>query len=65
MAGHCTDDHADDLAVEPLLTGLFGKERLASQPTLSRFNEQADIATAQSLERMNETLQQCVYQVMA
>ena len=56
LAGYHTDDHADDLAVDPLLTALFGKERLASQPTLSRFNEKADRATAKSLERVNETL---------
>lgn len=65
LAGYHTDDHSDDLAVEPLLTGLFGKERLASQPTLSRFNEKADIVTAKSLERVNETLQQRVYSVKA
>ena len=61
IAGYHTDDHADDLAVEPLLTALFGKERLASQPTLSRFFEKADIATAKSLESVNDTLQQRVY----
>lgn len=65
LAGYHTDDHADDLAVEPLLTALFGKDRLASQPTLSRFNEKADIATAKSLERVNDTLQQRVYGVKA
>ena len=63
IAGYHTDDHADDLAIEPLLTALFGKERLASQPTLSRFNEKADIATAKSLEQVNETLQGRVYEI--
>ena len=38
LAGYHTDDHADDLAFEPLMTTLLGKGRLASQPTLSRFN---------------------------
>lgn len=51
------------LAVEPLLTALFGKDRLASQPTLSRFFEKADISTAKSLESVNHTLQQRVYEI--
>ncbi|GMA66235.1 transposase (plasmid) [Alicyclobacillus fastidiosus] len=49
IAGYHTDDHADDLAVEPFLTALLGKNRLASQPTVSRFNEKADMATAKDL----------------
>ncbi len=36
IAGYHTDDQADDLVMEPLLTALFGKNRLASQPTLSQ-----------------------------
>lgn len=61
LAGYHTDDHADNLCVEPLLTLMMGKERLASQPTISRFNERATIATAKSLESINETLQKRVY----
>ena len=63
LAAYHTDDHADNLAVEPLLTALFGKDRLASQPTLSRFFEKADISTAKSLENMKQTLQRRVYEV--
>ncbi|QQE81585.1 IS1380 family transposase [Alicyclobacillus sp. SO9] len=63
IAGYHTDDHADDLAVEPLLTTLFGKDRLASQPTMSRFFEKADISTVKSLESVNQTLQQRVYEI--
>lgn len=63
IAGYHTDDHADDLAVEPLLTALFGKDRLASQPTMSRFYEKADISTAKSLESVNQTLQRRIYEI--
>ena len=63
IAGYHTDDQADDLAVEPLLTALFGKDRLASQPTLSRFYDKADISTAKSLESVNQTLQRRVYEI--
>lgn len=61
VAGYHTDDHADDLCHEPLLTAMLEKERLASQPTISRFNEKANIATAKSLEKVNEVLQERVY----
>jgi len=63
LAGYHTDDHADDLSVEPLLTAILGKERLASQPTLSRFHHKANMVTAKSLACINETLQQRVQTV--
>jgi len=63
LCGYHTDDHADDLSHEPLLTALMAKERLASQPTISRFNEKANIATAKSLERINEVLQGRAYAI--
>jgi hypothetical protein len=63
LCGYHTDDHADDLSHEPLLTALMAKERLASQPTLSRFNEKADIVTAKSLEGINEVLQGRAYAI--
>jgi hypothetical protein len=63
LCGYHTDDHADDLSHEPLLTALMEKERLASQPTISRFNEKANIATAKSLENINEILQGRAYAI--
>ena len=63
LCGYHTDDHADDLANEPLLTKMMEKQRLASQPTISRFNKKADIATAKSLEFTNEILQGRVYDI--
>lgn len=63
VAGYHTDDHADDLCYEPLLTAMLEKERLASQPTISRFNEKATIVTAKSLEKVNEVLQGRVYAI--
>ncbi len=61
LVGYHTDDYADDLSVESLLTAMLGKERLASQPTISRFNEKANFATAKSIERVSEVLQRRVY----
>lgn len=42
---------------------MLGKERLASQPTISRFNENATMATAKSLASINVVLQKRVYSI--
>ncbi len=63
MRGYHTDDDADDLSVELLLTAVFGKESFASQPTVSRFNKKANIVTVKSLERVTEVLQRHVYAI--
>ena len=41
IAGYYTDDAADYLANDPMLTRVCHMETLASQPTLSRFNSRA------------------------
>jgi hypothetical protein len=46
-----------------MLTSLLEKERLASQPTLSRFHAKSNNDTIRSLENITETLQQRVYEV--
>jgi hypothetical protein len=61
VAGYHTDDHADDLHTEPLLTAILAKERLASQPTLSRFHAKSGDKTIKSLEKITEDLQRRVY----
>jgi hypothetical protein len=38
LAGYHTDDQSDELRVEPVFTTFLEKERLASQPTMSRLN---------------------------
>jgi hypothetical protein len=45
-----------------LLTSILDKERLASQPTLSRFHAKSDDDTITSLENITERLQGRVYQ---
>lgn len=61
IGGYHTDNHADHLHAEPMLTLLLEKARLASQPTLSRFHAQSDDDTLKSLENITETLQSRVY----
>lgn len=56
IAGHHTDDHADELSNEPLLTTLLDKERLASQPTFSRLNQKFDKETMKQVQNTNDDL---------
>jgi len=61
VGGYHTDDHADDLHAEPLLTSILDKARLASQPTLSRFHAKSNDDTILSLANITEKLQRRVY----
>lgn len=54
LAGYHTDDQADELRTEPVFTTVTGKGQLASQPTLSRFNQRVDAETVESLETINQ-----------
>ena len=45
FSAYFTDDCADELTNEPVFTTILGKPALASQPTLSRFNNRMDIDT--------------------
>lgn len=60
LAGYHTDNHADDLCNEPLLTMMLEKERLASQPTISRFFEKSGMDTVKSLQQINDLLQNSI-----
>ncbi|WKB36193.1 transposase [Terrilactibacillus sp. S3-3] len=51
LAGYHTDDQADELGTEPVFTTVTGKKRLASQPTLSRFNQRVDAETVELLAK--------------
>ena len=37
ISSYYEDDCADELTKEPIMNAILGKDRLASQPTLSRF----------------------------
>ncbi|MBZ9637690.1 transposase [Clostridium sp. FP1] len=63
IAGYDTDDNADELRHDPTFTNILGKESLASQPTISRFNKRVTVETLKSHEYINETLQDKIYSV--
>ena len=57
------DDCADELSNEPVITAALEKERLASQPTLSRFFNRMDESTLQQFSDMLVELRKIVYRI--
>ena len=57
------DDCADELSNEPVITAALEKERLASQPTLSRFYNRMDEKTLQQLWDMQTELRKIIYRI--
>ncbi|WP_019412790.1 IS1380 family transposase [Paenisporosarcina sp. TG20] len=56
LAGYHTDNAADDLQVEPTMLRVFSKERLASQPTISRLNSKVDEETVNQFQQTIQCL---------
>lgn len=42
IAGYFQDDDSDELISDPIFTTILNKKSLASQPTISRFNNRCD-----------------------
>ena len=61
IGGYGTDDEADHLAHDPMFRRLLGKERLASQPTFSRFMMRLDENSLRQLEGLNQELLRRAY----
>ena len=62
-AGYFTDDMSDDLSNDPVLTTCLEKERLASQPTISRFGSRLDESTLEQLQQIDCSLRKRIYSV--
>ena len=60
-SGYFQDDDADELTNEPVMRAILEKERLASQPTLSRFYNRMDEKTLEQLNHISEELRGRVY----
>ena len=63
ISGYFEDDCADDLSNEPVMTAILDKERLASQPTLSRFWNRMDQLTLDQLNEIYKTMRKAVYAI--
>ena len=63
IADYHADDHADDFKKDPVFTAVLNKERLASQPTISRLNSNFDEDTLKQLQQVNEILLDRIYKI--
>ena len=63
ICGYFEDDCADELKNEPIMTAILGKDRLASQPTLSRFWNRMDQLTLDQLNEIYRAMRKAVYSV--
>lgn len=63
IAGYHTDDNADELTIDPAFKAVLGKDYLASQPTLSRFNLRLDMDNVKQFEDINKVLMDKVYSI--
>ncbi len=63
IAGYHTDDSADELRVDPTFTTILDKKNLASQPTISRLNNNLDKNTCKEFQNINEILLDKIYSI--
>lgn len=65
IAAYFEDDCADELTNDPVLTSIWEKEALTSQPTLSRFWNRMDNDTLTQLDSINAKMRDIVYSIKA
>ena len=63
IAAYFEDDCADELTYDPILTAILGKDKLASQPTLSRFWNRTDEDTLSQLQAIMERMRESIYSI--
>ena len=63
ICGYFEDDCADELSYDPVLTAILGKNRLASQPTLSRFFNRMDNDTLKQFYQLQREMRKIVYDI--
>lgn len=63
IASYYEDDCADELSKEPIMTAILAKDRLASQPTLSRFYNRMDDDTLRQFDSLMREMRKVVYAI--
>ena len=63
IAGYFEDDCADELTNEPVFTEILQKDRVASQPTISRFWNRMDDTTVNQLDKIGTDMRDTMYSI--
>jgi hypothetical protein len=63
ISGYFEDDCADELTNDPIMTAVLDKDRLASQPTLSRFWNRMDQLTLDQLNEIYRAMRKAIYAI--
>ena len=63
IAAYFEDDCADELTWDPIFHAILEKDRLASQPTLSRFFNRMDTDTLLQLDDIDQCLRDIIYSI--
>ena len=63
IAAYFEDDCADELTNDPVLTSILDKNKLASQPTLSRFWNRMDADTLIQLDAIQKKMREVIYSI--
>ena len=63
IAGYFEDNCADELTNEPVFAEILEKDRLASQPTISRFWNRMDETTLNQLDKISSRMRDTIYAI--
>ena len=63
IAAYFEDNCSDELTNDPVLTAILEKQKLASQPTLSRFWNRMDADTLSQIDEINEKMREIIYSI--
>ena len=63
IAAYVEDDCADELAKDPVMNAILEKDKLTSQPTLSRFWNRMDIDTLAQFSEIASRMREIIYSI--
>ena len=63
IAAYFEDDCSDELTDDPIFKTVLGKDRLASQPTLSSFWNRMDESTLAQMDQIDSRMREIVYSI--